>query len=173
MISYTVLVVGPSKVGKTALVRQFMKRKFTMGAEIELKVPQRKKCKLNGESYEVNIVDVPCTDSSPDVYRNHIKDAQGYILCYSVDSKETFDILWKFLLYIRVEQGGHKVPIVLVGNKNDLLANRVVDKELLLDQAREWDCPYFETCANCYPCVREIFTEIVKEIDALKRRQSF
>ncbi|CAL8086128.1 unnamed protein product [Calicophoron daubneyi] len=170
--SYTILVIGPSKVGKTAIVRQFVDRKFTKGDETALDVPQRKQCWIDGEECELIIIDIPYKNTSTDsvsrnrlldVYRDYIADAQGYILCYALDSLESFTLAWEFYRSIIFEK--LFCPIVLVGNKNDK-KNRAVNHIMALETTHSWRCPHFETCANCYMCVQEIFAEIVRRIKA-------
>ncbi len=67
------------------------------------------------------------------------------------------------------------MPIILVGNKCDLTANRKISFEEASGLAAKWNIPYIETSAKTRENVDKAFSEIfvkIKDLKALRRGQS-
>lgn len=62
-----------------------------------------------------------------------------------------------------------KVPIVLVGNKCDLVDQRKVSKEKAQGLATEIGCVYYETSAKNNTNVSETFHQVVREVRKWKQ----
>ena len=75
-----------------------------------------------------------------------IKSANGFLLLFAINDKESFDALKGKVGRI---QKNHKenLPIVLVGNKCDLESKREVDKQIAIDYAKTIGANYYETSA--------------------------
>lgn len=58
-----------------------------------------------------------------------------------------------------------QVPLILVGNKCDLEAERVVNKEQGVQLARQFGCPLMETSAKARIYVQEVFYDLVRQIN--------
>jgi len=67
------------------------------------------------------------------------------------------------LIFNRVKDA-EKVPMVLVGNKCDLDAERQVTTQEGEERAKQWACPFFETSAKTRVNVEESFFQLVREI---------
>ncbi|CAO2587464.1 Ras-related protein Rap-2a [Lemmus lemmus] len=66
-----------------------------------------------------------------------------------------------------VEEGSRAVPLVLVGTKADLDAERQVLTAQGRALAREWRCPFLEVTAKSKMMVDRVFTQVVREMEAL------
>lgn len=62
-------------------------------------------------------------------------------------------------------QGTDQVPILLVGNKCDLVHQRQVATEQGAQLAEFWSCPFAECSAKNAHNVNTVFAEIVREIN--------
>lgn len=58
-----------------------------------------------------------------------------------------------------------QVPLILVGNKCDLEAERVVAKEQGVQLARQFNCSLMETSAKTRSNVQEVFYDLVRQIN--------
>jgi len=66
---------------------------------------------------------------------------------------------------------GLQVPLILVGSKCDLEAEREVAKAEGQELANKWSCPFFETSAKTSVNVEEVFTELVRIVKIFKERE--
>lgn len=96
----------------------------------------------------------------------YIKNGQGFIIVYSLTSKQSFQDIKLIRDQIIRVKGHNKVPIVLAANKCDLVEPfREVSTEEGFELANEWSVPYVETSAKNSTIVNSLFTEIVKEMN--------
>ena len=87
----------------------------------------------------------------------YMKNGQGFVLVYSITSQATFNDLIDIKDQImRVKDIGADIPIVLVGNKNDLEDERVVGKQQGESLARSFGCTFLETSAKLQVNVHEV-----------------
>ncbi|VDL91873.1 unnamed protein product [Schistocephalus solidus] len=85
----------------------------------------------------------------------YMKNGQGFVLCYSVTSQSTFNDLADLHDQILRVKDAQEVPLVLVGNKCDLDAERVVGREQGQNLSRTWNCLFMETSAKARINVNE------------------
>ena len=98
----------------------------------------------------------------------YIKNGQGFIIVYSLTSRQSFQDVKLIREQILRVKGGYAntVPIVLAANKCDASPHqREVDSSEGEMLARGWNVPYVETSAKNAPLVNVLFTEIVKEMN--------
>ena len=91
------------------------------------------------------------------------------MLVYSISDLDTFNkINACYDEVVRVKDShGKRVPVVLVGNKCDLEdEKRQVAREQGEELARQLNCPFFETSAKENICIDDIFSEIVRKLNA-------
>ena len=160
---FKILVIGDAAVGKTAIATRYTTGAFkeshlmTLGANFMLK-----DLKLEEEvNVRLQIWDTAGQERFRRVVEMYYKNAQGVILTFSVDRKDSFDNLsyWR-------ETALSKVPLskfVLVANKIDL---PVDDWEVSLDAANELSkdsqIPLIETSAKTNTNVDDVFTTLTK-----------
>ena len=95
----------------------------------------------------------------------YIKNGQGFIIVYSLTSKQSFQDVKLIRDQILRVKGSDRVPIVLAANKCDMETHREVSTEEGCYLANEWSVPYLETSAKNSTIVNSLFTEIVKEMN--------
>ena len=94
----------------------------------------------------------------------YMKNGQGFILVYSITSQATFNDLIDIKDQImRVKDVGADIPMVLVGNKNDLEDERVVGKQNGEALARSFGCTFLEASAKLQVNVNEVSERIVSK----------
>jgi GTPase KRas protein len=76
-----------------------------------------------------------------------INFAEGFLLVFAINDKESFESLVKRRDRILKLKKGQNSPIVLVGNKCDLANQRKVTQEEANELARQWNAKYIETSA--------------------------
>jgi GTPase SAR1 family protein len=86
-----------------------------------------------------------------------MKNGQGFVLVYSITSQATFNDLMDIKDQImRVKDIGLDIPMVLVGNKNDLEDERAVGTNQGESLARSFGCTFLETSAKSQFNVNEV-----------------
>ena len=75
-----------------------------------------------------------------------IKLANGFLLLFAINDKESFEAMKEKVKRIKKNNKGD-LPIVLVGNKCDLESKREVDKQIAIDYAKTIGANYYETSA--------------------------
>lgn len=68
---------------------------------------------------------------------------------------------------------GERVPIMLVGNKSDLIAKRQVSQDMAMKLAQEsmHNCQYLETSAKYNVNVSELFVELLQQACTMEQQQ--
>ena len=107
----------------------------------------------------------------------YIKNGEGFVLAYSIISQSTFnDLIQIYDQIIRIKETSSSssssvIPMILVGNKCDLKAERIVTKEQGLHLAKQFNCVFMETSAKEKINVSEIFYNLVTQIDKQTKQQ--
>ena len=128
----------------------------------------RKEIEVNDAPAYLEILDTAGTEQFASMRDLYIKNGQGFIIVYSLTSRQSFQDVKLIREQILRVKGGYAntVPIVLAANKCDAVPHqREVtsnEGELL---ARGWGVPYVETSAKNSMLVNALFTEIVKEMN--------
>jgi GTPase SAR1 family protein len=89
----------------------------------------------------------------------------GYLLVYSINSRESFELLDTIRSKILNHTGLDWVPLVLVGNKSDLLHQRQVSVEEVEAVAQKWNCVSIEVSARVNHNVQRCFELMLQEIE--------
>uniref|UniRef100_A0A6B2LKF3 Uncharacterized protein n=1 Tax=Arcella intermedia TaxID=1963864 RepID=A0A6B2LKF3_9EUKA len=95
----------------------------------------------------------------------YINNSNGIVLVYSVLDQTSFVHISDIhgdIVSVRSEKGWDDVPIIIVGNKIDLAAERVVSKESGEELANQLGCAFLETSAKTPTNVTELFETCVK-----------
>jgi small GTP-binding protein len=155
---FKLVLAGDGAVGKTTLVQKFVEEKFTedylatIGANI-----MKKEYKLRGEDVGCmfSIWDLAGQDLFKRARKNYFSNASAGIIVFDVTRKGTFEHVKNWMLEF---QGiGKPIPIVLVGNKIDLVDEREVTAEEAEAGAKELNISYIETSAKAGENVEEVF----------------
>lgn len=88
------------------------------------------------------------------------RQAEGFILVYGVDSRESFERLERFRQRI-VHAKHDRAIFVLVGNKADRKYQRQVSLTEAKSLAESFGCPYIETSAKTAENVQRAFDTLV------------
>eukprot|EP01102_Stenamoeba_stenopodia_P014107 TRINITY_DN4655_c0_g1_i1.p1 TRINITY_DN4655_c0_g1~~TRINITY_DN4655_c0_g1_i1.p1 ORF type:complete len:632 (-),score=160.60 TRINITY_DN4655_c0_g1_i1:708-2603(-) len=100
------------------------------------------------QDYMLEILDTAGTEQFSAMRDLYMKNGQVFLLIYSVIARSTFNDLQDIReMILRVKDVDH-IAMVLIGNKIDLVDQRVVATEEGLELARKWNVPFIETSAK-------------------------
>lgn len=171
----TIVVLGASGVGKTSLIEQFSKQRFT---DCYSPTSQRSayfvNVFINDRLYDVQIIDLPTLVNFPKdgAYEKNLKnlrDASAYILVFDCSSEKTF--LYVSKIRKQIQQWSKTVrreapPIAVVGNKYDVDGmSSALRKEYANLIRKQWKCGYYETSAKFNWHVVLVFKELFVQMD--------
>uniref|UniRef100_A0A3P9IVW3 RAS-like, family 10, member A n=1 Tax=Oryzias latipes TaxID=8090 RepID=A0A3P9IVW3_ORYLA len=135
----SIAVIGAPAVGKTSIIRQFIYNDFSEGyTATRTRYVYRPSVILNGNMYELKILDVPPIASFPasasqewmDLRCRGVRNANAYILVYDICCVESFEYVKMIRQQIVENREGssNEVPILVVGNKRDLQRQRFMPR---------------------------------------------
>ena len=147
---YTIklLIVGDSNVGKTNFIYRFIDNKFSQtymaSTGIDLKCST---IELKGKKIRVQLWDTAGQEKYRSITKNLFLKVQGILAVYDITNDASFENLKSWIRIIKDECGSH-MPIILVGNKNDLENQRLIDKDTAIALAQEEKLEYIETSSK-------------------------
>jgi len=165
---HKVIVVGAGGAGKSALTQMFMYGNFVEEYDPTTADSYRKIIEVDGEKCQLDILD---TAGQEEYMRdNYYRLGEGFLCVYSITMRDTFQAVNRFYDHILQVKGHEKVPLILVGSKCDLEADRDVAKNEGEALSVKFGCPFFETSAKTRVNVDEVFFELVRKVQESKRR---
>eukprot|EP01118_Nematostelium_gracile_P007650 TRINITY_DN2496_c0_g1_i4.p1 TRINITY_DN2496_c0_g1~~TRINITY_DN2496_c0_g1_i4.p1 ORF type:complete len:528 (-),score=115.84 TRINITY_DN2496_c0_g1_i4:20-1525(-) len=166
------IIMGYKETGKSATVIQFIQNHFIEDYDPTIEDSYRKQVNVLEETpFLFDMLDTAGQEEYSAMRDQYLRTGQAILLLYSVTSRASFDELIPFYDTIVRVKGKDPVPIVLVGNKADLLDERQVLTEEGVQLAKDWNVPFYEISAKSRVGVEESFLELFWEavyLDYLK-----
>jgi small GTP-binding protein len=163
-----VVLLGDGGVGKTSLVRRFVVGQYsddyitTVGTQVS-----KRALSLGSALPEVDMVmqiwDVLGQKGYSGVQETAIKGAQGALLVYDGTNDESRRALEEYWIPAVWRLAG-RIPMVFVGNKSDLVSDRVWAEEYLYFLTQKYTCPGILTSAKTGDRVEPAFTALGEQI---------
>ncbi|KAL4929635.1 Rheb family small GTPase rhbA [Aspergillus undulatus] len=149
-----IAIVGSRSVGKSSLTVRFVEHHFVESYYPTIENTFSRIIKYNGQDYATEIVDTAGQDEYSILNSKHFIGIHGYIIAYSVASRQSFDM------------GADYVPLVVVGNKSDLKPEQ---RQVSMDEGRqlgeEFRCAFTEASARLDYNVAKAFDLMIGEIE--------
>ena len=155
-----IAVLGQSMVGKSALTFRFINNKFPTEHDTTIEDSYSIPAKIDDIQCQLEILDTAGQDDYQTMLDTWINSADGFILVYSIDNKESFESTkTRYDRIIRLKEG-QKVSIIVVGNKCDLEDKRQVSKEEVEKYCNEMNINFLEASALNTINVKESFLTV-------------
>lgn len=160
--SYKIVIVGNCGVGKSNILLRYSKDQFkqkvdpTIGVAFTTKV-----INLNDKKIKLDLWDTAGQERFKGISRAYYRGAKGIVLVYDTTKYESFYECKNWLSMIK-EYCDEDIPIILVGNKNDL--KPVVLKSEAKEFANNNSMLFCEASAFNSANIDMIFITLVKEI---------
>ena len=141
-ITYKMIIIGDSAVGKTCIFKKITSGTFTEKSISTIGMDRRtlsftiKNEEGNDLEIDVQLWDTAGQERFRSITTSYYKSSQGLLLMYDITRKETFDNLENWIISIKDSLGEEeKYLIVLVGNKVDLANSNPESREVTTEDA--------------------------------------
>ena len=158
------MIIGETKVGKTALITRYTKNTFTgtylttIGIDFQVKyVP------FEDKRVRLQIWDTAGQERFRNIAKSYFHSSDGFIIVYDIASKDSFEKLNFWIEQIKLNAPENTICI-LVGNKSDLETERQIKKEQGEKLSEQIGMKFFEVSAKDGTNVEEAFQVLVNEI---------
>ncbi|XP_017326975.1 ras-like protein family member 11A-like [Ictalurus punctatus] len=168
-----IVVLGASNVGKTALIVRFLTKRFIGDYEANTGALYSRKINLDGEQVSLQVQDTPCVSLQDDAEGLYCQEqinrsiywADGYVLVFSITDMHSYRTIQPLYEHVRRIHPSGNIPIILVGNKSDLLRARQVPTDEGQALAAELGGHYFEASAReNHEGVQAAFLHLCQEV---------
>ncbi|MHA1688948.1 MAG: Rab family GTPase, partial [Promethearchaeota archaeon] len=156
------IVVGDGGVGKTALTIRFSQGffaedyKMTIGVDFKVKTITVHDSNGNPIRAKLQIWDTGGQERFASIRPMYYRGALGALLIFDLTSYESFEHLPRWIEEIRANTST-EIPLLLVGNKSDLVKLRAVSSEEINEFTRKFNLFYMETSAKTGAGVGDCF----------------
>ncbi|KAF8165385.1 rheb small monomeric GTPase RhbA [Crassisporium funariophilum] len=163
-----IAVLGSRSVGKSSLILQFIENHFVESYHPTIENTFLKTVNFQGTDYECEVIDTAGQDEYSIFNSKHAIGIHGYVLVYSVTSRNSFNMIQ--IVYDKIVDfcGRQDIPCVIVGSKTDLQQNpssRQIDPVEGEKLAQQNNAAWVETSAKDDVNVSQVFEMCIGEIE--------
>ncbi|TYH54447.1 hypothetical protein ES332_D09G169400v1 [Gossypium tomentosum] len=164
-LSFKILLIGDSSVGKSSMLLSFISASAedlapTIGVDFKVKL-----LSVGGKRLKLTIWDTAGQEKFRTLTSSYYRGSQGIILVYDVTRRDTFtnltDVWAKEVELYSTNQDCVKI---LVGNKVDMDSERAVSREEGIALAKELGSIFLECSAKTRKNVEQCFEELALKI---------
>nr|XP_033789542.1 GTP-binding protein GEM isoform X2 [Geotrypetes seraphini] len=159
---YRVVMIGEHGVGKSTLANIFA------GLNTDCDVlgdTYERTLMVDGENATIILIDMWENKSGDDWIQDHcMQIGDAYLIVYSITDRASFEKASELRIQLRRARQTEDIPIILVGNKSDLVRCREVSVAEGRACAVVFDCKLIETSAAVQHNVKELFEGIVRQV---------
>lgn len=163
--SRDVAIMGMNSVGKSSLTIQCALNTFQTDYNPTITDRYSKQLTVDNVMYDCTFIDTAGQDDYS-IFPPSCASVHGFILVYSINNRQSFDLLPVIRQKIIEHKGDENIPLVIVGNKQDLDGTqRAVKTVEGKDLSHEWNASFFEASAKENLNVLTIFQAVITEIE--------
>ncbi|KAK5846463.1 hypothetical protein PVK06_002753 [Gossypium arboreum] len=161
---FKLLLIGDSGVGKSCLLLRFADDSYlesyisTIGVDFKIRTVEQ-----DGKTLKLQIWDTAGQERFRTITSSYYRGAHGIIIVYDVTDQASFNNVKQWLNEIDRYASGN-VNKLLVGNKCDLTAKKVVSYETAKAFADDLGIPFMETSAKNATNVEQAFMAMAGDI---------
>ncbi|CAI9624056.1 unnamed protein product [Staurois parvus] len=162
---YRVVLIGEHGVGKSTLASIFAEVPDSLDSEMLSENTYERTLMVDGESATLILLDMWENKSQDNwMYDHCMQVGDAYLIVYSITDRASFEKASELRIQLRRARQTEDIPIILVGNKSDLVRCREVSISEGRACAVVFDCKFIETSAAVQHNVKELFEGIVRQV---------
>ena len=171
IIDIKLILLGDISVGKSSILGRYIDNSFTEDYQCTLQVETKSKIidiDLN-TSVKMNIWDTVGQEKFRHLTKQYFRNCHGAIIVFDLTRKDSFDGVQKWI--DELNDFNSNIPILIVGNKSDLIKEREVNEDAIENFVRN-KYLYYDVSAKNGSNVSLAFDKIRSEIiEDLKRNE--
>ena len=162
-LSYKILFLGETQVGKTSLIVRYTDDIFqeeglpTLGVDLKYKYIER-----NKKNIRLDIWDTAGQERFKSITKNYYSGADGIIFVFDLSSRKSFNTL-KNWIDGTINNTKRNVEFIIAANKSDL-DKRIIKKEEIQKFSEECKIPFYETSAKTGDGLEELFNAFINKL---------
>ncbi|OJA15154.1 hypothetical protein AZE42_04686 [Rhizopogon vesiculosus] len=165
MRHFNVVILGAGGVGKSALTVRFVQDVFVETYDPTIEEAYRRVLDIDGVKTSLEVLDTAGAEQFTALKELYIKSGQGFVLVFSLTQEASLRELDNIRHQIhRVKGMDSGVPIVVVGTKLDLSAEREVARSTIQSLVSLWKIPFYETSAKRDWHINDVFEDLVRQM---------
>ncbi|MFX0082335.1 MAG: GTP-binding protein [Candidatus Hodarchaeota archaeon] len=161
-----IVVVGSEAVGKSSLVEMYREGIFeeiykpTIGISIK-----EKKLQISKDfNLFLYLLDLGGLKSFAKIRKFYYNYSNAVLILFDYTKTETFNNISDWIEELRKFIKNKSIPVVLIGNKIDLVENREEIRIKAENLAEQYNIPFFETSAYTGEGIDELFTYLISTL---------
>eukprot|EP01095_Lingulamoeba_sp_RSL-Kostka_P000529 TRINITY_DN10810_c0_g1_i1.p1 TRINITY_DN10810_c0_g1~~TRINITY_DN10810_c0_g1_i1.p1 ORF type:complete len:210 (+),score=61.23 TRINITY_DN10810_c0_g1_i1:57-632(+) len=170
-MEYKLVIAGSGGVGKSAITINYIQHTFVDVYDPTIEDSYRKQVQIGDEVCILDILDTAGQEEYSVMRDSYYRLGVGFIIVFSLTELKSFEAVDSFICQIKRIKDTDQVPIVLVGNKSDLVSERVITEEQFKEKADSHNIPFLETSASSRINIDETFTLCVEEIRRIENKK--
>ena len=164
VIELKLAVLGQTLVGKSALTYRFISDKFPTEHDTTIEDQYKINTTIDEHNCRLEILDTAGQDDYQSMLDTWINFAEGFVLVYSIDDKESFESLKDKYDRVVKNKSDDVYSVIIVGNKCDLEDKRKVTKEEGESYAKSKGVDFMEVSALKTINVKETFVKLAHNL---------
>lgn len=164
--SYKIIFIGSTGSGKTSIINVSNNNLFnslftsTIGVDFtSLSVERQGKC------YNLKIWDTGGHDKFNFLIKSYYRKISALVITYDITNISSFNIIENLINEYYDNTGFTDIPILIIGNKTDLEAQRIITTEMGNSLADKYNCLFIECSAKSYNNISEIYFMLIDRIN--------
>ena len=164
VIELKLAVLGQTLVGKSALTYRFISDKFPTEHDTTVEDQYKINTTIDEHNCRLEILDTAGQDDYQSMLDTWINFAEGFVLVYSIDDRESFESLKDKYDRVVKNKSDDVYSVIIVGNKCDLEDKRKVTKEEGESYAKSKGVDFMEVSALKTINVKETFVKLAHNL---------
>lgn len=168
---YTIILLGDTEVGKTALLEKYVDNKPchlynpTLGVDFKTKI-----INVNGIMYKLKILDVSGSNKFSKITTPYVENIDACVIMFDITNISSMKSIKKWLSLVQ-SKNSYSIPIIIVANKFDTHHSRHFEPYVdttIFNHRNFINCSFIQTSVKTGYNVEQIFITLVQQLASLK-----